>query len=248
MIKLLKKNPLTHALAWIGIYVVSVNVLDGLSATLGEMHLMTSFGLLGLSLIAIFYLNRHKLLNAFGLKSPDKHSYRKTLYCLPLVILGLSQFSGTLNPSLNGYQIALIALLMLNLGFLEELFFRGFLFQAIQVKSGTTRAIIISGVTFGLGHIVNLMRGMSLQNQVEQIVLAIVIGIVLAKIVSTINSLMPGILFHIIFNFSGSIMVLDARQNTVLLFSTLIIASLYLLYLMRIKPKQLENIKFQTQA
>ena len=34
MLKLLTKNPLTHALAWIGIYVGSVNVLDALSESL----------------------------------------------------------------------------------------------------------------------------------------------------------------------------------------------------------------------
>lgn len=137
---------------------------------------------------------------------------------------------------------------MANVGFLEELIFRGYLYQAIKAKSGTNRAILISGITFGLGHIVNLMRGMSVDNQIEQIIVAIVLGILLAKIVDITNSLLPGILFHIVFNISGSIMLVDPSLNTIYIFGILILASLYLLYLMRVKPKQSDILPLQTNA
>lgn len=248
MLKLLKKNPLTHALAWIGIYVGSVNVLDALSESLGVLNLATSLGLLGLSILSLLYLSKNNLSNRFGLNGIKNDSYKKMLYFIPLIILGLSQFTGELNPSLNGYQIALFALLMANVGFLEELIFRGYLYQAIKSKSGTNRAIIISGITFGLGHIVNLMRGMAIDNQVEQIIVAIVLGILLAKIVDITNSLLPGILFHIVFNISGSIMLVDPNLNTITLFGILVLASLYLLYLMRVKRKHSDVLPLQSQS
>jgi hypothetical protein len=248
MLKLLTKSPLTHALAWVGIYVGSVNVLDAISASLGVMHLATSLGLLGLSLLSLLYLSKNKLSKRFGLNGVKRDAYKKMLYFIPLIILGLSQFTGELNPDLNGYQIALFVLLMANVGFLEELIFRGYLYEAIKSKSGTNRAIFISGITFGLGHIVNLMRGMSIDNQIEQIIVAIVLGILLAKIVAITNSLLPGILFHIVFNISGSIMLVNPSLNTLYIFGILILASLYLLHLMRVKTKHRDVVPLQSQA
>ena len=90
MLKFLTKNPLTHALAWIGIYVGSVNVLDSLSESLGVLNLATSLGLLGLSLLSLLYLSRNNLTKRFGLNGIKSESYKKMLYFIPLIILGLS--------------------------------------------------------------------------------------------------------------------------------------------------------------
>jgi len=90
MLKLLTKSPLTHALAWVGIYVGSVNVLDAISASLGVMHLATSLGLLGLSLLSLLYLSKNKLSKRFGLNGVKRDAYKKMLYFIPLIILGLS--------------------------------------------------------------------------------------------------------------------------------------------------------------
>jgi len=153
------------------------------------------------------------------------------LYFIPLVILAISQFVGKLNTSLELSQILIFGLLMINVGFIEEVIFRGLLFKAIKDKSGFVRAILISGITFGLGHIVNLMRGMAVDNQVEQIILAIVLGILLALIVEITQSILPGIIFHILFNFSSTIMVFELKSEFYLLISILIISIGYSLYL-----------------
>ena len=43
---------------------------------------------------------------------------------------------------------------MLCVGFMEEVIFRGLLFKAIA-KDNAKMAIVISSVTFGLGHVLN---------------------------------------------------------------------------------------------
>ena len=65
---------------------------------------------------------------------------------------------------------------MLCVGFLEEVIFRGLLFQAIA-KDNIKSAVIISSVTFGIGHIINLFNGsgMDLVNNLCQIVFAFAI-------------------------------------------------------------------------
>ena len=47
---------------------------------------------------------------------------------------------------------------MLCVGFAEEVIFRGFLFRAME-KDNVKTAIIGSSVTFGLGHVLNLVNG-----------------------------------------------------------------------------------------
>ena len=53
-------------------------------------------------------------------------------------------------------------ILMLCVGFIEEVIFRGFLFKAIA-KDNVKTAIIISSVTFGVGHLVNLVNGSGME-------------------------------------------------------------------------------------
>ncbi len=231
MNRLLKKNAILHAIAWIGIYIGCVNVFDILSESVGVINLITSIGLTGLSILLVLYLKKQNKLNELGLKHVNKSDYKKMLYFIPLVILSISQFTGKLNTSLELSQILIFGLLMINVGFIEEVVFRGLLFKAIKDKSGFVRAILISGITFGLGHIVNLVRGMAVDNQIEQIILAIVLGILLALIVEITQSLLPGIIFHILFNFSSTIMVFESKSEFYLLISILIISIGYSLYL-----------------
>ena len=47
---------------------------------------------------------------------------------------------------------------MLCVGFFEEVIFRGLLFQALA-KENIETAVSVSSVTFGLGHILNLLNG-----------------------------------------------------------------------------------------
>ncbi len=58
---------------------------------------------------------------------------------------------------------------------MEEVIFRGFLFKAI-CKTNVKQAIIISSVTFGFGHIVNLLNGRDIPETLIQICYAVAIG------------------------------------------------------------------------
>lgn len=95
-------------------------------------------------------------------------------------------------------------LLVVAVGFIEEILFRGFLLQALRTRYGLTRAIITSGVTFGVGHIVNLLRGYSPTDQALQLLAAVLIGIALAYCMLLTGSILPGVAFHVLFNLSGT--------------------------------------------
>ena len=90
---------------------------------------------------------------------------------------------------------------MFCVGFLEEMIFRGFLFNAM-VKDGVKSAIIVSSVTFGIGHIVNLINGSGaeLLPNILQVIYAIAVGFAFVMIYYKTKSLLPCIVTHCLVN------------------------------------------------
>jgi len=86
---------------------------------------------------------------------------------------------------------------MLCVGFLEEIIFRGFLFKAMS-RDSIKSAIIVSSVTFGIGHIINLINGsgMGLVANLCQVVYAIAFGFLFVIIFHRGGSLLPCIMTH----------------------------------------------------
>lgn len=87
--------------------------------------------------------------------------------------------------SLYGSRIVFGFLSMILVGYLEEAVFRGMLFDAIAASS-LKQAVIITSLTFGIGHISNLFTGQNLLETLVQIAYAICIGyaFVIARIAS----------------------------------------------------------------
>lgn len=88
---------------------------------------------------------------------------------------------------------------MLLIGFLEEIIFRGFLFQ-MMAKDNVKSAIIVTSLTFGIGHIVNLLNGVDIISTLIQIYYSITIGYLFAIILIKENSLWPCIITHSLIN------------------------------------------------
>lgn len=243
MNKVMGKNPILHAVLWIIIYIVLVNIGDALSEQMNVAHLATSVFLLALSIVLILYLKKNNHLKTQGLQKVTKYDMQKTLFYIPLILLACIQFTTGIDRSLSITEIAVSCFLMIGTGFIEEFLFRGLLFQGIYGKSGINRAILISGITFGIGHIVNLLRGYGFTELVGQILVAIVLGIVLALLVAVTKNLVPGILFHMIFNISGTITNQGSGMQAYLLLAIFAIAGPYALYLFRIVHTQKESKK-----
>ena len=84
-------------------------------------------------------------------------------------------------------------------GYVEEIIFRGFLFKAMA-KDNLRTAIIVSAVTFGAGHIVNLANTADTLGVLLQVGYAIVIGFLYTIIVWKGGSLLPCIASHMFVN------------------------------------------------
>ena len=96
-------------------------------------------------------------------------------------------------------EIIFHILTMFNIGFLEEIIFRGFLFK-MMAKDNVKSAIIVSSVTFGIGHAVNLLNGADLIPMLTQMCYAITLGYLFVTIFYKSKSLVPCIITHILIN------------------------------------------------
>lgn len=232
MNRLMERKPILHAVIWIMIYIVMVNVGDALSEQIGIFHIATSIILILFSVVLVLYIKKNNWIERYGIRGTTKKDLSKTLFYAPLIVLAFIQFFAGINPTLTTSEMAILCILMIGVGSIEEMVFRGFLFKAIETKSGINRAVVISGITFGIGHIVNLSRGYGYAELMGQITVAIAIGIVLALLVAITKNIVPGILFHIVFNISGAITKAGSYE-IYLMIAILSIALGYIFYLSR---------------
>lgn len=159
-----------------------------------------------LSVILLILIITTKKTKYYGLTRVQ--SAKRFLYFLPLVIIGtVGLWNGIIiNKPTN--EIIFHILTMINVGFLEEIIFRGIVYKSIE-KDNQKLAIIISSVTFGIGHIVNLLNGADLVPTLMQICYAVAMGFLFVTIFNKSKSLIPCIITHIAVN-SLSILGVDS--------------------------------------
>lgn len=149
------------------------------------------------SIVLIVLMIILKRTSYYGLKKVT--NFKKYLYFIPLLLIASVNLWNGVNINNSTREIMFHILTMLNVGFIEEIIFRGFLFKMME-KTNLKRAIIVSSVTFGIGHIVNLLNGADLIPTLMQICYAIAIGYVFVTIFHKSKSLIPCIITHSLIN------------------------------------------------
>ena len=243
--KLYEKSELWFALAWIIAYVVLASAGDNISADLGIDKIVTLPILIVMSAILYLFVRKNGLAEKYGLCKPQLPAARM-LYYIPLLLLLTANLWYGIAMNMPALETVLYVLAMFCVGFLEELIFRGLLFQAMA-KDGVKTAIIVSSVTFGIGHIVNLVNGSGaeLLPNLLQVIYAVAVGFAFVMIYCRTRSLMPCIVVHSVFNglsaFSNEAVMTPGRQiiSGVLI---AVIAGGYALYLaLAVKEKNIQE-------
>ena len=200
MKKIYDKSELGFALVWIGIYCVGMSVFDEISRGIGVESSASAVFALAASLFLFFWLKKHDKLEWFGLCRPAA-SAKAFLFYTPLIVITGKNLWGGVAAHYNAAGTVCFIGKMLCVGFLEELIFRGFLFKAMS-RDSIKWAVIVSSVTFGLGHIINLINGsgMGLAENLVQIFFAVLIGFLYVIIFWRGGSLWPCVISHGVFN------------------------------------------------
>ena len=155
-------------------------------------------------IVLMVVLNRTKF---YGLtKVTDAKKY---LYFIPLAIIVSVNIWNGININNTYSQIVFHILTMFNIGFIEEVIFRGFLFK-MMAKDNVKLAIAVSSITFGIGHIVNLFNGADLVPTLMQICYATAIGYLFVVIFHKSKSLVPCIIAH---SLNNALSIFNVENN-----------------------------------
>lgn len=204
MKRLYEKNELTFAIVWIVIYCTAQSLANPLNERIGPESSASAIFCILQAAILFCFLKKNGLLQRYGLCKSSVPACR-FLYYVPLMIIGTRNLwnGAAVNLPLAGTVCYITC--MLCVGFVEEVIFRGFLFRAIA-KDNKKTAVILSSVTFGLGHLLNLVNGsgMELAENLFQVAGAIAFGFLFVILFDRGGSLIPCIITHSVINASST--------------------------------------------
>jgi membrane protease YdiL (CAAX protease family) len=125
------------------------------------------------------------------------------IHNVTLMLLGIPTQGETLVALLDSTPVAIAIVLasILVAPFVEEIFFRGFLFQGLRQAYGWNKAALVSSAIFGVLHL-----------QPVAFIPTFLLGYALAIIFNRSNSIWPGIILHALVNGLAMFVLLAARQ------------------------------------
>ena len=150
------------------------------------------------TIVLLGFIRKNGLQKRYGLCRSQVPAWR-FLYYVPLLVLASGNLWNGFAVNYSPTETVCRIVCMLCVGFLEEVIFRGLLFASIA-KDNVKSAIIISSVTFGIGHIINLFNssGMGLVSNLCQIGFAVAVGFMRG------GSMLPCIIVHSAINTLGT--------------------------------------------
>ena len=192
MKKLYETRPILVAVLLIVLYCAVTIPIRG---EWGDGSLQSLLGLSAVAAAVIAVCSLLRLWKPLGVAARPQN-VRLCLYFLPMILLATGNIWDGFERHYEGAAVWYAAGSMALVGFVEEMIFRGFLFRAMLRKNGPRPAVIVSAVTFGIGHIVNLLAGMATLENLLMIVFAVAWGFVFTMVYYRSGSLWPCILAH----------------------------------------------------
>ena len=206
MKKFYEKHELLFCMLLIIIYIVVNSICINV---FGMTDYRTSITNILLSILIIIFIIKNKLGNYYGLTTFP--SPKKYIYFIPLILIISVNLWNGINICNTPSEIIFYIISMISVGFLEEIIFRGFLFKMME-KDNVKTAIIVSSVTFGIGHIINLFNGADILPTLMQIMYATAAGYLFVTIFYKSKSLWPCIITHILVN---SLSIFNGTENVI---------------------------------
>ncbi len=234
MHKLYEKFEVLFAVLWIVVYCL---VTIPIRRDLGDESIWMLVGLLAIASGMTVFVKTDHLEEKYGLTGWPKEM-KTYLYFIPVWILVTGNLWGGFSPSYKGAAQVFAVLSMLLIGYIEEMLFRGFLFKALIPRDGIVLAFILSAVTFGIGHIINLFAGQTDRETVLQVIFAVSWGFIFTMVFYKSGSLIPCIFAHGLVDVFSKFAVDTERGDQIYTGVTIVVAIVYGLYLGRSLPSR----------
>ena len=230
MRRLYEKKEILFAVLWIVAYCVILGTIRG---NFGDDSIAMLIALLVFTAGIITFVKTNHLEEKYGLAGWPK-DMKRYLFFIPMWILATGNIWGGFAPSYQGISLVYALLSMILVGFVEEMIFRGFLFRAMLSTDKAAQAIIVSAVTFGIGHIVNLFTGQACFETVMQIIFAISWGFILTMVCYKSGSIIPCIAAHSVIDVLSLLGADNELVDWIYMGMTIVVAIVYCIHLSRL--------------
>ena len=227
MRKFYETKPVLFAVLWIAIYVVLVAPLRG---SYGDGSLQMLLGLVAISAVMLSVIRLLGIEKELGMTRWLRNG-KALLWLLPMWVLSTGTLWGGASLRYDGITTVMAVLSFLLVGVAEEIVFRGFLFNGMRKTGSLTAAILVSAVTFGMGHIVNLLTGHATAETLVQMIFAVAWGFLFTFAYLKGGSLLPCIAIHGLIDAFSVFARDNAAADWAYIIATVVIAVVYCLYL-----------------
>ena len=234
MRKLYEKKELLFAIAWIVLYCVIVGTIRG---NFGDESIWNLAGLLVFAGGITAFVKANHLEEKYGLDHWPKNT-KRYLWFIPMWILVTGNLWDGFAVSSRGIGLVIGVLSMILVGYVEEMIFRGFLFKALLAKDKVVVAIVITAVTFGVGHIVNLFTGQASFETFVQMIFAVSWGFLLTMVMYKGKSILPCIIAHSLIDAFSFFSTDSEVADWIYVISTIVVSGVYCIYLARVKEPE----------
>ena len=240
MKRIYEKSELRFAIIWIIIYCVLQSLANSINEEIGVEYSASAVLCMIQAVILFLFIRKNSLLERYGFCRSSVPA-RRFLYYVPLIILAAGNLWNGVAFNYSPAGIVCRIVCMLCVGFVEEVIFRGFLFKAMA-KNNLRAAVIVSSVTFGIGHFVNLFNGsgMDLVKNLCQIIFAVAVGFLFVTIFYRGGSLLPCIITHSAINTLNTFANEEGstvERQMIHVFVLIVLAVAYTLILTKTLPK-----------
>ncbi len=227
MRKFYETKPVLFAILWIVLYVVGIGSLRG---SYGDGSLQMLLGLVAISAALLAVIRLLGIEKELGMTRWLQNG-KALLWLLPMWVLSTGNLWGGVGLRYAGINTLMAVLSFLLVGVVEEIVFRGFLFNGMRRTGKLPVAVVVSALTFGMGHIVNLLTGHATTETLVQMIFAVAWGFMFTFAYLKGGSLLPCIAIHSLID----VLSVFSRDNEiahwVYIVATVAAALVYCLYL-----------------
>ena len=187
-----EKQGMLYVLLWLFAYCLVTAPIKG-KFGFGSLWMLLALAAFAVGITT--FVKRNHLGKKYGLTDWPANA-KECLVFIPMWILATGNLWFGFAPAYQGMTLVKAVLSMILVGYVEEMIFRGFLFQTMLIKNKASMAITVSALTFGIGHIANLFAGQAGPDTALQIVFAVCWGFMLTMAFYRSGSLIPCIIAH----------------------------------------------------
>jgi uncharacterized protein len=226
--------------ALLEVVIIFVYLLAGTVAHFANLSNLGLYAIANLSLmvIAAALLTGMGWWRTVGFRRADKPA-DLWFFAIPFLPVIFNLIPGV---QVNDLQFLLgVLAITLMVGFVEEVFFRGLMLNALKSR-GVWKAAVITALLFGLTHALNSLAGKSVADDVAQIFYAMAIGFAFAALVLKKGIIWPLVLAHFVIDFANFIQrpgfSYPSPWDLLIVLATAVIFTGYGLYLMRLRDPE----------